>query len=217
MRILHRVDYESLRGRPKAIIGYSDITALHLAIAARCGVLSFHGPTARGALSEFSRASLECAVSAGGERSAMCGRAPYAHTLISGRATGTLTGGNLALVCALIGTPFAARLDDAILVLEDVNEPVYRIDRLFRQLLLSDSLTGISGIIFGAFTERGESEDAARLDALFRETADAAGVPCIVNAPVGHIPDQWTFPIGATAQLDASAKTLSILDEGGGQ
>ncbi len=212
MRILHQIDYDSLRSRPKAIIGYSDITALHLAIAARCGTISFHGPTARGALSEFSRASLDCAVNAGGERSNPCGTAADAETLIGGRATGTLTGGNLALVCALIGTPFAASLDGAILVLEDVNEPVYRIDRLLRQLLLSGSLAKVSGIIFGAFTERGESDDAAQLHSLLRETARAAGVPCMANAPVGHISDQWTFPIGAAAELDSSTKTLSIIN-----
>ncbi|MBC7788843.1 MAG: LD-carboxypeptidase [Anaerolineae bacterium] len=211
MRILQRVDYESLRRRPKAIIGYSDITALHLAIAARCGVISFHGPVARGALTEFSRASLASAVNAGSDSRNQCGSALHAQTLRSGRATGTLIGGNLALVCALIGTPFAASMDGAILVLEDVNEPVYRIDRLLRQLLLSDSLGRVSGIVFGSFTERGETEDSAQLDSLFRETAEAAGVPCMSNAPVGHIADQWTFPIGATALLDASARTLSIL------
>ncbi|MBA2440700.1 MAG: LD-carboxypeptidase [Thermoleophilaceae bacterium] len=214
MRILHQVDFDSLRSRPKALIGYSDITALHLAVAARCGIRSFHGPTARGFLSDFSRASLDSAVNAGRENSNPCGTALDALTLNDGRATGTLIGGNLALLCALIGTPFAARLDGAILVLEDVNEPAYRIDRLFRQLLLSGSLSRVSGIIFGAFTERGESDDSARLDSLLREIADTTGVPCIANAPVGHIANQWTFPIGATAELDASAKTLSILGNG---
>jgi len=214
MRILDQIDYDSLRSRPKTLIGYSDITALHLAVAVRCGIISFHGPTARSRLSEFSRASLDCAVNAGRENCNPCGTALNALTLKEGRATGTLIGGNLALLCALIGTQFAARLEGAILVLEDVNEPVYRIDRLLRQLLLSGSLARVSGIIFGAFTERGNPDYSAQLDSLLEETAAATGVPCIANVPVGHIADQWTFPIGATAELDASAKTLRIVESG---
>jgi muramoyltetrapeptide carboxypeptidase len=207
MRILEAVDYDALRGRPRAIVGYSDITALHLAVAARCGLVTFHAPTARGEITPFTRASLRRALVEGTDP---CGEAPGARTLRPGRATGRLVGGNLALVTALVGTPYAARLDGAILVLEDVCEPVYRIDRMLVHLRLSGSLAGVRGIIFGAFTERGDESSSLPLDEVLRETADAIGVPCIADAPVGHIDDQWTLPLGAMAEMDATERWVRV-------
>ncbi len=212
MRILDVLDYEALLTRPKAVIGYSDITALHLAIGARARLISFHGPTARGTLTPFSRDSLERAVVQGRDS---CGVAGRARTLHGGRAVGRLTGGNLALVAALIGTPYAASLDGAILLLEDVGEAVYRIDRMLRQLRLAGALRGLRGIVFGAFTDRGDEADALPLDDVLQETADALAVPCIAGAPIGHIDDQWTLPLGAMAELDADARRVSVLRVGG--
>jgi muramoyltetrapeptide carboxypeptidase len=125
-----------------------------------------------------------------------------------------LEGGNLALITALVGTPYAARLDGAILVLEDVSEPVYRIDRMLRHLMLSGALARVRATVFGAFTERGEEREGTRpLDDVLGEAAEAAGVPCIAGAPVGHIDDQWTLPLGALAELDADRCTLTVLGE----
>src|SRR5512146_3021764 len=118
MRLLDAVDWSARERRPRAMLRYSDITALHLAIRARCDVISFHGPTARGVLTSFSRDSLVRAVMDGADP---LGSAPGARVLRGGCAVGRLEGGNLALVAALVGTPYAARLDDAILVLEDVS------------------------------------------------------------------------------------------------
>ena len=206
MRILDAIDYDALRRAPKPIIGFSDITALHLAIRARSGIVSYHGPTARAELTPFSRESLARATGATGATSAA--RDPFADAppltwLQEGRAVGPLEGGNLALLCSLLGTPFAARLDGAILVLEDVNEPLYRIDRMLRQLILSGALGRLAGLCFGAFTDRGDESDAAprSLDVLFSEAAAHVRGPVVSNAPVGHIPDQWTLPLGARAEL----------------
>jgi muramoyltetrapeptide carboxypeptidase len=125
---------------------------------------------------------------------------------------GVLAGGNLALVAALAGTPYAPRLDDAILVLEDVNEAVYRVDRMLRQLLLAGLLDGVRGIAFGRCTACAEeSDDGARtLADVVGEIADTLGVPCALHLPVGHIDDQWTVPLGAVAELDADALTLRV-------
>jgi muramoyltetrapeptide carboxypeptidase len=211
MRILEAVDYDALRARPKALVGYSDITALHQAVRARCRLVTYHGPTARGALSAFSRDSLARAVA---RHEDPCGTAPAARVLHGGRARGPLVGGNLALLTGLIGTPFAARLDGAILVLEDVNEPVYRVDRMLQQLRLAGALARCAGLVFGAFTERGDGDDdsPAALAGLLEETAARAGVPCLADAPVGHINDQWTLPLGARAELDADEKALVVSD-----
>ena len=206
MRILDAIDYDSLRRRPKAIIGFSDITALHLAVRARSDVVSFHGPTARAELTAFSRESLSRATMATG--SSHIARDPFSTSapltwLQEGKAAGPLEGGNLALICALLGTRFAPRFDGAILVLEDVNEPLYRIDRMLRQLILSGALERIAGLCFGAFTERGDESDAGgrTLDVLFGEAAAHVRGPVVSNAPIGHVPDQWTLPLGARAEL----------------
>jgi muramoyltetrapeptide carboxypeptidase len=209
MRILESLDYDAVARRAKAIIGYSDITALHAALRTRCGVTSFHGPTARAHLSAFSRASLHRAVVEGCDP---CGDAPGARVLRGGRADGVLAGGNLALLSALVGTPFAAHLDGAILVLEDIDEAVYRIDRMLQQLLLARQLDGVRAIAFGACTNCPEAADdgARRLDDVVAELADRLGVPAIAGLPVGHIDDQWTLPLGAFATLDADRRSLTV-------
>ena len=209
MRILDGVDYDALRRRPKPLLGYSDITALHAAIGRRAGITSFHGPTARAELSDFSRQSLERALGGAGNP---CGTASDARTLRPGAARGVLAGGNLALLAALAGTPYAPRYEGAILVLEDVNEAVYRVDRMLRQLLLAGALEGLRGIAFGQCTEcPAESDDGARtLDEVVAELADALRVPCVIGLPIGHVADQWTLPLGAIAELDASGGALHV-------
>jgi len=209
MRILESIDYAPVARRPKPIIGYSDITALHSAFALRCGMVTYHGPTARAVLSPFSRRSLACALVHGGDS---CGTAEDARVLHGGVAQGALAGGNLALLSALAGTPFAPRLRDAILVLEDIDEPVYRIDRMMRQLLLAGLLGGVRGIVFGACPNcpEGADDGARRLDDVVGEIATLLGVPTIIGAPIGHIDDQWTLPLGALASLDADRRTLVV-------
>lgn len=210
MRILPAVEWDALVRHPKAIVGYSDVTAL-LAAAGRCaGVVSYHGPTARAVLTAFSRHSLERALREAGEP---CGEWPQAAVLRGGRTRGRLAGGNLALVAALVGTPYFPDLDGAILVLEDVDEGVYRVDRMLRQLLLSGALAGVRGIAFGHCTNCGEdADDGARsLADVVGEVADALGVPCVMGIPVGHIEDQWTLPLGVEAELDAEARALHVV------
>ena len=209
MRILSSLDYDAMRRHPRALIGYSDITALHAAFGARADVVSYHGPTARGQLTGFSRDSLERAVIRGEDP---CGHAAGARVLRGGRAAGRLVGGNLALLASLVGTPFAPDYTNAILIVEDVGETTYRIDRMLRQLELSGALGAVAGIVFGQFTEGTDPTDVTsrRLDDVLREAADVAGVPAIAGAPIGHIDDQWTVPLGALAELDADARALHV-------
>ena len=213
MRILDQIDYAAMRRRPKPILGYSDVTALHAAISTRCETVTFHGPTARAHLTSFSRASLERALA--GEDS--CGTAANATTLLGGRVRGRLVGGNLALLCALSGTAYSPDYRDAILVVEDVNEAVYRIDRMLTQLRLAGHLAQCRGVIFGQFTEiptdsPEEHLGARTLDNVLGEFAELLKVPCVAGAPIGHIGDQWTIPLGADAELDANERTLRILE-----
>ncbi len=209
MRLLDAVDYEGLRKNPRPLIGFSDITALHAAIYRQCGIVSFHGPTARGELSSFSRDSLVRAVV---EQKDPCGIAPGGKVLRRGRAAGRLAGGNLALITALMGTPYAVDFDGAILVLEDIDEAVYRIDRMLRQLVLSGALERCVGIVAGDFRppSREISVDNRSLDEVLTEAADLAGIPCLAGAPFGHISEQWTLPLGAMAEMDTSDLSLRV-------
>jgi muramoyltetrapeptide carboxypeptidase len=210
MHLLGDVNYDALRERPKPVIGFSDITALHSAIHRRCGIVTFHGPTARSVLSAFSRDSMKRALV---DQSDSCGAAGDGRVLRAGRASGRLIGGNLALITALTGTPFAPDFDGAILVLEDIGEAIYRIDRMLTQLILAGELQKCAAIVGGDFRPPKEeiTTDNRTLDEVLSEAAARAGVPCLAGAPFGHIPSQWTIPLGATAELDTNARTLRVL------
>jgi muramoyltetrapeptide carboxypeptidase len=213
MRLLDGLDYDALRRAPKAIIGFSDITAFHCAAHRRSAVSSIHGPTARSKLTSFSERSLHAAVARDSEP---CGDAPDAKTLVPGRARGRLVGGNLAILLALHGTRYQPDYNGAILVLEDVNEAPYRVERMLLTLRLSGDLQRCAGICFGSFTNTGETDNKSLggtrpMDDVLREAATAAGVPAIQGIPLGHIDDQWSVPLGQQAELDADAKRLTVL------
>jgi muramoyltetrapeptide carboxypeptidase len=210
VRIVDRIEWDALGKHPKPVLGYSDITAVHGAIARQAGLVSYHAPTARSPLSAFSRASLENAVMRAEDS---CGVAASARALRAGRATGRLEGGNLAVLAGLVGTPYLPSLDGAILVLEDVNEAVYRIDRMLVQLRLAGALNGVRAIVFGDCTNCPEESDdgARRLDDVLLEVAEQLGVPCLAGVPIGHVADQWTLPLGAMAEVDAEERALRVL------
>lgn len=209
MRLLERLDLDAMRRRPRALLGFSDVTALHAAVGAHASLVTMHGPVARNPLTPFSRDSLVRALVV---QEDPCGAAPHARTLRGGVAEGRLAGGNLALVAALAGTPWAPDLRGAIVVLEDVNEAVYRVDRMLMQLRLAGMLDGVRGIAFGQCTDcPDDSDDGARaLDDVLSEHAEWLGVPCLAGIPMGHVDDQWTIPLGAIAELDADARTLRV-------
>ncbi len=207
-RLLPGLEGEAIARHAKALIGFSDITALHAAWSA-AGVQSFHGPTARAPFTPFTRDSFMRAVIHGRDSA---GVAHGAETVRDGIATGRLVGGNLAVLASLCGTPWETNFDGAIAVFEDINEAAYRVDRMLNQLRQSGSLSGCVGIAFGHCTSCDEqTDDGGRtLVAIVRECADALGVPAVIGIPVGHIDDQWTLPIGALATMDAAALSLTV-------
>ncbi|HEX9220394.1 MAG TPA: LD-carboxypeptidase [Gemmatimonadaceae bacterium] len=211
IRILSGIDYDAISKTPKAIIGYSDITALHAAVQRKCGVITYHGPTARELMSDFSRDSFQRAVVS--QRDS-CGTAANAREINPGAAEGRVVGGNLAVLASLCGTAFMSDLTDGILILEDINEPVYRVDRMLQQLKLSGALNGCKAIAFGACVkcsdDGGGGGGNRSFDDVLGEISDELGVPCIAGIPVGHIDQQWTVPLGAMAALDTGTRTLTI-------
>ena len=209
MRILSGIDYEALSRTPKPIIGYSDITALHAAVQMKCGLVTYHGPTARETLTDFSRDSLERAAV---QQTDSCGVAPDAREINAGVAEGRLVGGNLAVLAALCGTPFAPDLSDGIVILEDIDEPVYRIDRLLQQLMLAGAFNRCRAIAFGACVRCPDDAGGGGrpFDVVLGEIAQSLGVACLAGIPVGHIAEQWTVPLGAMAKLDTSERSLTV-------
>jgi muramoyltetrapeptide carboxypeptidase len=131
-----------------------------------------------------------------------------------GTARGPLLGGNLTLLQALIGTPFFPDLSGAILFLEDVNEDVYRIDRMLAHLKLAGVLDNLAGVMIGRFTERSQGGDGGALgfDEVLATHLGTLGIPVGVGFPFGHIDDQWTLPIGVQAEMNADAGELTLLE-----
>ena len=228
-RILPMLDYARMRRTPKALIGYSDITALHMALHTQAGLVSFHGPVAWRAFTPYTLGELEaCDVRA--IRAACVGAPPPSSaerarsdrknrvtTLMSGRAQGRLVGGNLCLMAHLTGTPYAPDLRGAILFLEDIDKPYYRIDRFLTQLWLSGRLEGVAGVAFGKFTRCEPSASFVQnrvLEDILAERCRALGVPAVSGLMIGHVDDQTTLPIGCLAELNADAGTLTLLEAG---
>ena len=209
LRILPGIDFDALDRAPKSIIGYSDITAFHAAVQRRCRLITYHGPTAREPMSGFSRDSLVRAVV---DQTDSCGVAPNAREISHGKAEGRLAGGNLAVLASLCGTAFMPDLTDCILILEDINEPVYRVDRMLQQLMLSGALNGCRAIVFGECVKCPDDAGGGGrpFDEVLGEIAEELGVPCLAGVPVGHIDEQWTIPLGATAELDTRARRLTV-------
>jgi muramoyltetrapeptide carboxypeptidase len=223
-RILDRIDYAALRRSPKLITGYSDLTALHLAVARQARLITFHSPMPMRDLwqehkAEFAFAgrSFRRAVFADQYKK---GEAGYAIavpadarpvTLVRGTARGRLLGGNLTLICATLGTLYALQPKGAILFLEDVNEAPYRVDRMLSQLRLAGVLDAVAGVVLGNFTGKG-AEDAKEIDRVLRDYFGSRKVPVLMHFPVGHTPRNATLPHGALVELDADRGVLRVLD-----
>lgn len=219
LRTLRHVDLAGLRDRPRPFIGFSDNTAIHLALL-RLGIVSFHGPHAG---FEHFPTETEAAF-----RAVVMGRGPVGLlpmpagsspvTVAPGVAEGRLVGGNLSMVAAVCGTPYQPDTRGAILFLEDVSEPLYRVDRMLTQLRLAGVLDGLAGVAVGEFTEMLEPMHAAdargetSLESVLADLLGPLGVPVAMGLPFGHGSQNWTLPLGTLARLDADAGSLAIIE-----
>ncbi|HET9294733.1 MAG TPA: LD-carboxypeptidase, partial [Gemmatimonadales bacterium] len=223
-RILDRVDFGALRQRPKAVIGFSDVTALLLALHRESGVVTFHGPMARSPLTPFSRYHFDRVLTAVNPPGRLGRIAPPADVLVPkqgrivglvpGTAEGRLFGGNLTLLQCLIGTRYFPDLDGAILFLEDVDEDLYAIDRMLAHLRMTGALRKLAGVIIGQFTEmkRSTEDGALGFDEVLGTYLAPLRIPVAYGLPIGHVDDQWTLPIGIRARLDAGAGEVELLE-----
>jgi len=233
-RMLDLIDYPVVAANPKVFVGYSDITAIHLAFARYAGFPTFHGLMASslaGSVDSFSRESwLSCltATQALGELPYPMPKPaePFAGTqselteptgpraLVPGRAKGILMGGNLSLVAALTGTPYALEPEGKVLFLEDVNEEPYRVDRMLTQLRLAGVFERCEAVVLGSWThcEPEDPERSLTLLQIFTEVIAPAGKPVLMDFPAGHCMPTLSLPLGVEAVLDVDAGTLTVTE-----
>lgn len=222
-RVLPLLDYALIARHPKFIGGFSDLTALLNAVQARTGLVTFHSPLARSEWNAFSVAQFK-AVAMDGLAHRFCNetvpgdelvaREGRPTTLRGGRAQGPLVGGNLAVLASLVGTPYLPDPGGAILFLEDVNEYIYRIDRMLSTLMLAGVLARVAGVVLGGFTNCAVSEGSfgtLTLDEVFDDYFGPLGVPVYRGAQFGHVKRKFTLPLGVPAEIDADAGTLRLL------
>ena len=224
MRILPLLDFGAIRDAKKVIMGYSDITSLLIAVQQLSGIVSYHGPVASSTFDDFTVSYFTQSVVAQ-EPADIVPSNPspilwsYSHgdlaTIRPGSGRGRLTGGNLAMVVASLGTPYEIDTTDAILFLEDVNEEPYRVDRMLTQLALAGKLQACAGIALGSFTNC-ESKGVSipgpsySLQQVFKERMQSLDIPVVFGLPFGHVRSKLTLPLGATAELNATDRTLTV-------
>lgn len=228
MQLLDQIDYDLIRRNPKVFIGYSDITALHLAINRRAGLVTFHGPIVLSSFTDYTQRNFHQALfdarPAGKltnptESNTLRPEHPL-RTIRAGTATGQLVGGNLSLVTALMGTPYEIETRGRILFIEDVGEEPYRIDRMLTQLRLAGKFDQAAGIVFGECSEctPNDYKPSFAWDATLGEVLDnilgSTRVPVLSGLTIGHTADQLTLPLGVNATLNADEKTLELKEAG---
>lgn len=222
-RTLPYIDFDLVKKNPKILLGYSDITALLNPIFDKTGLVTFHGPIAGGSWNKFTAQNVKEILFDGtaqhmvnpqekGEYLAV--RRNRTETIVSGKAKGRLVGGNLSVLTALQGTPYFPDTKGKILMLEDVGENIYRVDRMLTQLALGGHLNDCAGIVLGGWTDvdtDGGYGDFALLD-IFEQHFIPAGKPVFTGAMFGHIPNQRTMPVGCNVSIDADKGTVTMLE-----
>lgn len=221
-RILPLLDYDMIRANNKVLLGYSDITSLMNALYVKTGMVSFHGPNGFSYWADFQAQQFRDVIMDGKsttmrnykeKEETLTMMSNRTTTVNSGTAQGVLVGGNLTVLTSLCGTPYFPDLKGKILMLEDVGENIYRIDRFLSQLQLAGHLEGVAGIVFGHCTEcdPGGGFGSFTLHEVFEHYFKPLGVPTYTGAQFGHIRDNHILPVGHVVELDADAATLKLL------
>jgi muramoyltetrapeptide carboxypeptidase len=227
-RLLDRLDYGAIHRHPKVLIGFSDITALHIAIGQRTGLVTFHGPNLQegfGGADDMpapNQAALWLAVSADKAAERESGYVLHdtlveqsqVRTIRGGVASGRLTGGNLSVIAGLMGTPFEIETAGRVLFLEEVDERAYRVDRYLAQLRLAGKLKAAAGIVLGAFSHNRDDPDesAAKLSGVLNEYFGPLDIPVLAGFPTGHVRQNLTLPMGAQVELNADKRWLRVCE-----
>ena len=223
-RTLPFLNFETIRTNPKALFGFSDITALHMAIPAKTGLVTFHAPTGFSAWTEFS-ANWFRRVLMDGEAASFINEPDFrgriapvgfrTQMIVPGKAQGRLVGGNLTVLAHLVGTPYLPDFTGKILFLEDVHEGIYRVDRMLTHLKLAGLLSKIKGFIWGQCSEcepDSSGYGSLTIEEVLDDHVKPLGVPTYRGAMIGHIEKQFTVPEGVPAEMDADTGTFRLLE-----
>jgi len=222
-RILPLLECDRYRTSPKILMGYSDITALLLAIYARSGIVTFHGAVGTSTWNPFTVDYIK-RILFNGEAVTLQNPPPSrgdlttppvrVETITPGKARGKLVGGNLSVVAAMIGSPYLPSWKPTILFVEEIGEDPYRVDRMLTQLKLSGILQQITGFVFGQCTDciPKDKEDSLTLAQVLRDHIQPLGVPAWYGSMIGHIKDKFTVPVGVNVEIDANQGTIHMLE-----
>lgn len=220
-RLLPNIDFDLIRNNPKVLLGYSDITALHLGIHAQTNLVTFHGPNGTSDWNEFSTKNFET-VLINNKKAKWEGSLKDANdlekgrfTITKGKTTGRLVGGNLTVMSSLVGSPYIPDMEGTILFLEDIGEDVYRIDRFLTHLKLAGILENVNGIVFGSCNdcEPERPEHSFSLKEMLELNLKPLKKPCFFGSPFGHLTDKYTFPLGVEVEMDAEKGTIYMKEK----
>jgi muramoyltetrapeptide carboxypeptidase len=220
-RLLPHLDFDLIRRNPKPLIGYSDITALLMAIYQQTGLTGLHGPVASSTMTGYTREQLEKILFSPEEELLISSIVPgdaddafQPEVIHPGKCEGQLTGGNLSLLAAMAGTPFGLDATDKLVFIEDVGEKPYRIDRMLTQLRQSARLDKAAGILLGVFNdcEPGEGDFSLTLKETLHDRLGDLGIPVYYGFSFGHVEDMCTLPMGIRAAFDTDHRVLKLLE-----
>lgn len=220
IRLLEKIDYKLIKRNPKIFVGYSDITALQLAIFRKTGLITFSGPMVAvdftGEVNHYTEEIFWRMITSTKKFGKLTNpENEKISCLTKGKASGLLIGGNLSLLASLIGTPYLPDLKNSILFLEDIDEKPYRIDRYFAQMKLSKIFENISGIILCNFTDCEETDltkKSLSLNDVIGDYFEKLNKPVLYNLIYGHINPKNSIPIGVKASIDCSKGSIEILE-----
>jgi muramoyltetrapeptide carboxypeptidase len=214
-RLLPMLDYSIMRSHPKIILGYSDITSLLLAIHARSRIITFHAPVATSSANEFSLNYLKRVLFTGEAVTMLNPENAEAkvEVISPGKARGKLVGGNLSVLCAMLGSPYLPSWYHRILFVEDVGEDIYRIDRMLTQLKNAGILDQIAGFIFAQCTRCNPGDEPAfSLNQILKQHIQPLGIPAWYGSMIGHIQDKFTMALGVEVEVDANLGRIKMLE-----
>ncbi len=223
-RILPMLDYNLIKNNPKVLMGYSDITALFYAIFKQTGLITFHGPVGISTFNDFSIDYVKKVLFAPDKGVVLKSKVENYNgdtipfTIRSGKARGRLVGGNLSLATAVIGTKYDVDYSGKIVFLEEVGEEPYRIDRMLTQMIEAGKFEKAAGIVLGKFwncevkKDKPEFDNSLTLNEVLYDRLFGLGIPIFYGASFGHITNKFVLPFGVKAEMDASEKTITLLE-----
>lgn len=212
-RILEYVDYEAIRNNPKPLIGFSDITSLLLAIYAKTGLITYHGPVGKSTWTPFTQSYFQKALMQAKPFALHNKEESHITVIREGAAVGTLLGGNLTVLTSILGSEYEPNWEQSILFLEDVGEDIYRIDRMLTQLRLNGIFDSINGLIFGKCSNCSVRDgDHFTLEQILRQHVQDYDFPVFSGAEIGHVEDMFTLPVGLPVRMNTGNAAVYLLE-----